>query len=96
VTQQNAAVVGQAAAAAENLSGQAQDLITAVARFKLDDDKPDKREPRAPPAAPSKTVAPTLQDTPRRPTVTYAPQLRPVSPALPGASAHGDGEWKEF
>jgi methyl-accepting chemotaxis protein len=96
VTQQNAAVVGQAAAAAENLSGQAQDLITAVARFKLDDDKRDKREQRATPTAPSKTVAPAMQDTAHRPTVTHAPQIRPVSPALPGASAHGDGEWKEF
>ena len=37
VTQQNAAVVEQSAAAADNLSNQARELITAVARFKLDE-----------------------------------------------------------
>ncbi len=99
MTQQNAAVVGQSAAAAENLSGQARELITTVARFKLDNDQRDprdKRERRPPAAADSRPRA--VPATPVRPPAARAPQLRPVtaSPALPSASAHGDGEWKEF
>ena len=96
MTQQNAAVVGQSAAAAENLSGQARELIAAVARFKLDSDKPEKRDQRQPAAGRN----PALRAVPapsRAPAVHAQQQLKPTaSRSLPSASVHGEGEWKEF
>ncbi len=102
MTQQNAAVVGQSAAAADNLSGQARELIATVARFKLENDKRNLD-----PAAAGGNVtgaymlraAPAPAAPPRTP-AARAPQLKPAaspaSPSLPSASSHGEGEWKEF
>jgi methyl-accepting chemotaxis protein len=95
ITQQNAAVVGQSAAAADNLSGQARELITTVARFKLDNDKHERRPTLAAAGGAAPRATP-VTPPPQTPAVR-APQLRPATaPALPSTSAHGDGEWKEF
>ncbi len=45
MTQQNAALVEQAAAAAQSLREQASDLAQVVSIFRLIDDKPDQTEP---------------------------------------------------
>ncbi|EGI75464.1 hypothetical protein HGR_16113, partial [Hylemonella gracilis ATCC 19624] len=57
-TQQNAALVEEMAAAASSLKGQAQDLVQAVAVFKLDDNGDSGHEVMSALArAPSSSVA---------------------------------------
>jgi methyl-accepting chemotaxis protein len=64
VTQQNAALVEESAAAAESLKGQAQQLVSAVAVFKLPNEGPAVARPvpqskaSAKPATPGVTRAP--------------------------------------
>src|SRR5450759_514266 len=82
VTQQNAALVEQAAAAAEAMQEQANALSVAVSVFKLDGARADARtivaKPAiAPPAAPAKTA-------PRK-------QRKLIK-----AKENKDGDWKEF
>jgi methyl-accepting chemotaxis protein len=100
MTQQNAALVEQSAAAAESLKQEAHRMSGVVATFKVDDTR-----------APSTAVAQRVQaDAPLRPaapptltrTVTAAPKSDP-SPAVaaraakPAAVATADsGEWESF
>ncbi len=99
MTQQNAALVEQAAAAAESMQEQAALLAEAVAAFKLD----DSARPQAPapmlvrtqpkPArrsAPVASVAATRSVAPRAPLTPRTAALAPVA-----ASGNGD-EWEEF
>jgi methyl-accepting chemotaxis protein len=89
-TQQNAALVEQMAAAAGSLRGQAQDLVQAVAVFKLSEaPNPSnhyialKKRPSAPPQA-SKTLP-----------VRSVSQM--VAPRLTGATSGKDnGDWESF
>jgi methyl-accepting chemotaxis protein len=96
-TQQNTAVVGQSAAAAESLAGQARELITAVARFKLDDDAragasgaTNNKPTRAATAPGERTAQPPVPLQTRIP-----PRAKLPSRAVPPA-ADNDGNWKEF
>ena len=94
-TQQNAALVEESAAAAENMASQARDLVAVVARFKLQAsqasvDATAQRSPRT--GAPKKASAAAA---------TRATSLRvaPVRAALlrhGTAAGGGDGEWKSF
>jgi methyl-accepting chemotaxis protein len=90
VTQQNAALVEQAAAAAESLEEQARSLVQAVAMFKLDD------SPRSTPGVPG----PALRDaTPRAlPGRTPAQALKSggARKLPPAAATSLDEEWEEF
>jgi len=92
VTQQNAALVEEAAASADSMHQQAQELAQAVQVFKID------AAIVAPAASPRKE--PTLPAGPRATSparhVRAAPATQPArrSPALPAASA-ADG-WEEF
>jgi len=85
VTQQNAALVEEAAAAAESMEEQAQVLMRAVGSFKLSD---AVTEAALPLAAPKQIPAPPLRaiSAPRR-------QIK----ELPAPQAGGEeDEWAEF
>jgi methyl-accepting chemotaxis protein len=87
VTQQNAALVEEAAAAAESLEEQAQNLSVSVGSFKLD----DKVVCRA--AAPARSAA----AAPARKAIAHAPApvRNATAKALPKPK-DADGEWEEF
>jgi methyl-accepting chemotaxis protein len=93
VTQQNAALVEEAAAAAEALEEQAQNLSVSVGTFKVDDKGSAAAVRRAPaPAAhaPARKPAPAIaRSGPHKGTAVAAPK-----PQAKGADA--DGEWEEF
>jgi len=96
-TQQNAAMVEQSAAAAESLRYQAQELVQAVAVFRI----PDGAEPvRAAGQAPKRPHAAAAAAGPK-PTQAKAAPARSHSPAQPqrlkpaAASASGE-DWTDF
>ncbi|MBU6503866.1 MAG: methyl-accepting chemotaxis protein, partial [Burkholderiales bacterium] len=89
VTQQNAALVEEAAAAASSLREQAVKLTEAVSVFRIDGSK-------VPPARP-------VAATPRTPGPARAPASKPRSaalatarPAQEEALAAASGDWSEF
>ncbi len=95
-TQQNAALVEEMAAAASSLRGQAQDLVQAVAVFKLAHgaEAAAPAAPRIPVAAP-RPVAPSKPASPaaRKPALS-APA---ASSAAPVKAKDGDaGDWESF
>ncbi len=111
VTQQNAALVEQSAAAAESLKQQAQQLVTAVAVFKLDGSAglhhamPAPHAPAAPAAAaraaPAKVAKRPAGKAPARPASrkTSAPPAAPAPVAAPvaaAATAGGNDDWEQF
>ena len=96
-TQQNAALVEQAAAAAKSLQEQASRLSQTVGVFRLD----ASPLPTTAPTSPFTQAAPVQRDvTPPRPAVTQVraraiarPAAAPTKPA-PGSAAEGD--WEQF
>ena len=86
VTQQNAALVEEAAAAAESLQDQAAQLEEAVSVFKLD------KEQQAKPVNPVKPIKPVKPIRPIKPVKQAAPTARPA-PRLKSAPAE---DWEEF
>jgi methyl-accepting chemotaxis protein-1 (serine sensor receptor) len=110
-TQQNAALVEQSAAAAESLKGQAQQLVAAVAAFRL---AADSGGAVSAPAAPKALPAPRAAATPAgartaRPAVRTGPVAAPSPPPVPAldtpppaartarpAVAGGDDDWETF
>ena len=88
VTQQNAALVEEAAAAAESLQEQAQNLAVSVGTFKVDARGTQVRHTDAP-RAPARHPAPALH-APRKGIAKPAP--RKAAPQLQDK----DGEWAEF
>ena len=93
MTQQNAALVEQAAAAAESMQEQSQRLAEAVSIFKLNGD--DARAMRAAPAPVRKAPAPVARvAAPVRPPVA-APRVAPAAPKKVAAALAGD-DWEEF
>jgi len=87
VTQQNAALVEQAAAAAESLEEQAQNLSASVSTFKMDDSvaaKPSRAKP-----APAGRIAPPA---PVRKALAAPARKASAKPQ----SKTDDGEWEEF
>jgi aerotaxis receptor len=82
VTQQNAALVEQAAAASESMQEQANSLFVAVSVFKLDGGRKESRTTDTKPV-----ISPTV-----------VPAAAPHSKArrLTKADENNDGEWKEF
>jgi methyl-accepting chemotaxis protein len=67
VTQQNAALVEESAAAAESLRHQAHRLVQAVASFRLDSSVAQKAAAIAPAPAPASAPAPTSNEKPTTP-----------------------------
>jgi methyl-accepting chemotaxis protein len=110
MTQQNAALVEESAAAAESLKQQAKSLAQVVATFRLSADAPVAAAPsvaptRAPtPAAPAapkpvataaKAAAAKPAPAPQRETAAPAPAPAPA-PAKPMATAAHNDEWETF
>ncbi|MFZ3017471.1 MAG: methyl-accepting chemotaxis protein, partial [Gallionella sp.] len=88
VTQQNAALVEQAAAAAESLEEQAHNLAVAVATFKVDEGADTAVRRASAPVAPARRIAPPRKAAPAKVPVKAA--------AKPRGGAGGNEEWAEF
>ncbi len=98
VTQQNAALVEQMAAAASGLKTQAQDLVQVVAVFKLDDHSAAQSLPGATPASPHRSISAARQARPALPRTSGA-RARALPPAktVKTSNAGGpDADWETF
>ncbi len=104
-TQQNAALVEESAAAADSLSGQAQQLVQAVAVFKLSGvASHTPAAPQRPVSAPAPKPAaprPALRAVPspaRKPAPVKPAAASPAALPRPKAAAGGasEGEWENF
>jgi len=100
VTQQNAALVEEMAAAASSLKGQAQELVKVVATFKL---APDDRSASMPirastPKAPPRKSAPLAPKPYAKPTNPSAsrPALAATKVAASVKSSQAEGDWESF
>ncbi|MDR7333009.1 methyl-accepting chemotaxis protein [Roseateles asaccharophilus] len=93
VTQQNAALVEESAAAAESLRHQAAQLAETVSAFKLDATSAPRPAPKA--AAKPKPAVTAKAAAPARPRPALKTPLAPVAaPAAPAAAA--DDDWTSF
>ncbi len=88
VTQQNAALVEEAAAAAESLDDQARDMSQHMAFFRIN----DRALQPVTPAAPRVQQAPAVSQP--APAPVARPSARPAPSPRPAADS--DGEWEEF
>ena len=100
VTQQNAALVEEAAAAAQSLQEQAETLTQTVGFFKLEQQQ-DEGASRPPVRAASVARTAAVRHAPAaRPAVAIAASTAPAKPAsgsrLPGAAAEDGGSWEQF
>jgi hypothetical protein len=100
VTQQNAALVGQSAAAAEHMTAQAEQLVHLVARFRLASG--DHVEARAAKAEPPVAARPPVVQASHAAdhaiaqirAAAAAPKARSVG--APGVRDEFEEDWKEF
>jgi methyl-accepting chemotaxis protein len=92
VTQHNAALVEEAAAAAEALQNQGTALATAVSIFQLTDEQ--TRQHSTAPIAKRKMSVQKPAAKPARPAV--APSRKPAIASSASSKAAGSGEWEEF
>ncbi len=88
VTQQNAALVEEAAAAAESLDDQARDMSQRMAFFRINDSAVQPAIPAAPRVQQTQAVRQPA------PAPVVRPSARPTPPPRPVADS--DGEWEEF
>ncbi len=102
MTQQNAALVEESAAAAESLKGQAQRLMQVVATFRLDGQHAVATATPAPVATPAPRPAPAPRAANPAPAATLA-AAAPVRPAAPAPApvaapvvAAADDDWTSF
>ncbi len=103
-TQQNAALVEEMAAAAGSLSSQAQELVQAVAVFKLDAGQSGASAYSTPTARPAPKAAPVRMPAPaRKPTAFKAAPAKPAALQAPNppkpvktASAGAEDDWESF
>jgi methyl-accepting chemotaxis protein len=86
VTQQNAALVEEAAAAAESLQSQALQLTERVASFKIDDTQDERQQ----------TVAPRKALSPPAPKASKPKTRAPVAQKKIKAASPQDDEWESF
>ena len=94
VTQQNAALVEEAAAAAESLDDQARDMSQRMAFFRIDDNAVQAATPAAPHMPQAAAVSQMAPAPVTRPTTRPVSATR-AAPA-PRQAADSDGEWEEF
>ena len=92
VTQQNAALVEEAAAAAESLDEQAHALTEIVARFKTGVDVRRTQTQAHPSAAPRPMAKPAQASVKR----TARPELAASRKPVPTPRNDGDGDWEAF
>ena len=103
-TQQNAALVEEMAAAAGSLSSQAQELVQAVAVFKLDASQSGASAYSTPTARPAPNAAPVRIPAPaRKPTAFKAAPAKPAALRAPNppkpvktTSAGAEDDWESF
>ena len=103
-TQQNAALVEEMAAAAGSLSSQAQELVQAVAVFKLDASQSGASAYSTPTARPAPNAAPVRMPAPaRKPTAFKAAPAKPAALRAPNppkpvktTSAGAEDDWESF
>ncbi len=103
-TQQNAALVEEMAAAAGSLSSQAQELVQAVAVFKLDASQSGASAYSTPTARPAPKAAPVRMPAPaRKPTAFKAAPAKQAALHAPNppkpvktASAGAEDDWESF
>jgi len=95
VTQQNAALVEESAAAADSLSQQAAKLVDAMSMFKL---ASERGAPNLAPAANKSAMGSTRPDTQHtRPTQRSAPLPPPATPVAAASPVTADAtEWETF
>lgn len=93
-TQQNAALVEQAAASAEALSGQAATMLEIVRRFRLDDSALAATSAGAALEAPRPAAA--LPKPSKPPLRVPTPRKAAAAPASKMASVDDDDDWSEF
>jgi methyl-accepting chemotaxis protein len=94
VTQQNAALVEEASAAAQALTEQASNLTQLIARYKVGEGAPGEQAARAAPVRRPVAVAAAPAVERRAPTRPLTGKKRPAPPAAhAGAAAE---EWKDF
>jgi methyl-accepting chemotaxis protein len=102
VTQQNAALVEQAAAASASMQEQAENLSRVVSVFKLDQNaaaspmaapRPARAAASAPPRPPAPAAAARPQLAQHSAQVT---PLRPAAAKAKAATASAEGDWEEF
>src|SRR5688572_15786050 len=97
VTQQNAALVEEAAASAESLQDQASQLVSAVVAFKLEDAAVREAAAPTPEPKPAAKPAPAKQAAPRKERPAAPVEVLDwVKPVPRAHAAGGNGEWKEF
>lgn len=112
ITQQNAALVEEAAAAAQSLQDQATDLSRAVSIFRINDQtlvatashaqppalaQPQASRIAAPETKPAKTATPAIPRPAAKPAAQPAAQaVAKATPARKPALADGDDGWEEF
>ena len=95
VTQQNAALVEEAAAAAASMQEQAERLADVASSFKLDQDS-IRQSLAAPAAARKLAVAPARPvPAPKKPAARLAPSSASSQPRKP-ATVGNDKDWEEF
>ncbi len=107
VTQQNAALVEEMAAAAGSLKGQAQELVQTVAVFKLAQEAGSRTTPSPQPTRPVSAIPPrpaaaagrrpglaVSRPAAAQPRVLSAPA--PTAPPRPGSQPQGQDEWESF
>jgi len=95
-TQQNAALVEQSAAAAESLKGQAQQLVQAVAVFKLSHGESHAAAPAVPHHAAVERRGPDRAKNVTRPKFGAKAKAPAPSAAAAPAKTGTDGEWTSF
>ena len=91
VTQQNAALVEEAAAAAESLEEQAQNLAVSVATFKVDNKPVSTAVARREPTPAAHHAAPPRKTAAAKAAPGKTPATKPK-----GKPQGDDGEWEEF
>jgi len=105
VTQQNAALVEEMAAAASSLKSQAQELVQTVAVFKLAQGQGGFAAAPRPAAAPVSHSAPKPMAAAPKSTPKFKPAARPAAlnapaaaapKAAPAAKSGGDDDWESF
>jgi methyl-accepting chemotaxis protein len=95
VTQQNAALVEEAAAAAEAMQQQAANLERVVSVFQLDgQQRVAKPAPVVKPSAAKLAIAKSAKPAGTRPTPAISAPAKPQKRVT--SSAGGDGDWEEF
>jgi len=94
MTQQNAALVEEAAAAAQSLQDQAAELAKVVSIFKLNSDS--SARPRAAAASPKPRAEVKPLQVKAKPRTTAVKSLPAAKPAAPKKAVSNDQDWEEF